>query len=135
MITQFKTRKKGDLILFPEGQVSPFYTSQAFLKLSKKFPDDQICTYNPYIGIVPAEVSDIFPAAHNVVSQDKLFIYKVGDFPTFIESLVNFLVFNKFKNITIVADSFMKEVIKGYKPENDRLVKVLDYHFEVIDSM
>jgi 7-cyano-7-deazaguanine tRNA-ribosyltransferase len=135
MITQFKTRKKGDLILFPEGQVSPFYTSQAFLKLSKKFPDDQICTYNPYIGIVPAEVSDIFPAAHNVVSQDKLFIYKVGDFPTFIESLENFLVFNKFKNITIVADSFMKEVIKGYKPENDRLVKVLDYHFEVIDSM
>jgi hypothetical protein len=29
----------------------------------------------------------------------------------------------------------MKEVIKEYKPENDRLVKVLDYHFEVIDSM
>ncbi|MGB8101359.1 MAG: hypothetical protein WCE96_06740, partial [Nitrososphaeraceae archaeon] len=66
---------------------------------------------------------------------DKLFIHKVGDFPTFIESLENFLVFNKFKNITIVTDSFMREVIKEYKPENDRLVKVLEYHFEVIDSM
>ena len=69
------------------------------------------------------------------MSQDKLFIHKVGDFPTFIESLENFLVFNKFKNITIVADCFMKEVISEFKPENGRLVKVLDYHFEVIDSM
>jgi hypothetical protein len=29
----------------------------------------------------------------------------------------------------------LKEVIKEYKTENDRLVNVLEYLFEVIDSM
>jgi 7-cyano-7-deazaguanine tRNA-ribosyltransferase len=136
MIQRFKTRKKGNLIIFPEGQMAPFYVSQAFLKLSAKFPNDQICTYNPYIGIIPAEVSDIFPAAHKIIPKGKDGVYSVSDFPTFFESLTNFICSNDFKNVTIVADPFMKDIFKHYKPDGENIsFTILDYHHEVIESM
>lgn len=135
MISHFDTRKKGNLIIFPEGHIAPFYTSQAFHKLASKFPNDQICTYNPYIGIVPAEVSDIFPAAHKVVAKGKTPMYSAEDFPTFVESFTKFLQSNDFKNVTIVVDSFMKDIIKNYKPENGVSLTVLDYQYDVIETM
>jgi 7-cyano-7-deazaguanine tRNA-ribosyltransferase len=135
MTFRFKTRKKGNLIIFPEGQIAPFYTSLAFNKLARKFPNDQICTYNPYLGIIPAEVSDIFPAAHKVVPKIKTAIYSAEDFPTFVESFTKFFQSNDFKKITIVADPFMRGIVKDYVPNDDVSVTVLDYHHDVIDSM
>lgn len=136
MAFRFKTRKKGNLIIFPEGQIAPFYSSIAFHKLTRKFPNDQICTYNPYLGIIPAEVSDIFPAAHKVVPKSKAAIYSAEDFPTFVESFTKFFQSNNFKNITIVADSFMGDIVKNYGPSSDGVsVTILDHHHDVIDTM
>lgn len=136
MILRFKSRKEGSLILFPEGQVAPFYASKAFQKLSTKFPNDQICTYNPYMGIIPAEVSDIFPAAHKIIAKDKESVYTTADFPTFIDSFANFIQSNNFKSIVIVADPFMKSIVNDYKPDNNTIsVTVLDYHHKVIQEM
>jgi 7-cyano-7-deazaguanine tRNA-ribosyltransferase len=136
MMLRFKSRKEGSLILFPEGQVAPFYASKAFQKLSAKFPNDQICTYNPYMGIIPAEVSDIFPAAHKIIAKDKEPVYTSADFPTFIDSFTNFIHSNNFKSIVIVADPFMKTIVNNYKPDNNAIsVTVLDYHHKVIQDM
>jgi 7-cyano-7-deazaguanine tRNA-ribosyltransferase len=136
MAFRFKTRKKGNLIIFPEGQIAPFYSSIAFHKLARKFPNDQICTYNPYLGIIPAEVSDIFPAAHKVVPKSKAAIYSAEDFPTFVESFTKFFQSNNFKNITIVADSFMGDIVKNYGPSSDGVsVTILDHYHDVIDTM
>ena len=136
MILRFKTRKEGNLILFPEGQVAPFFSSKAFHKLSVKFPNDQICTYNPYIGIIPAEVSDIFPAAHKITTKDKEPVYASDDFPTFRDSFANFIESSDFKNIIVVADTFMKTIVRDYKPDNNAVsITVMDYHHKVIETM
>jgi 7-cyano-7-deazaguanine tRNA-ribosyltransferase len=136
MTLRFKTRKKGNLIFFPEAQIAPFYTSIAFQKLRSKFPNDQICTYNPYLGIIPAEVSDIFPAAHKVIPRINTTIYSAEDFPTFVESFTNFLQSNDSRNITIIADLFMRGIVKDYNPHDYAAsVTVLDYRHDVIDTM
>lgn len=136
MIFRFKSRKKGNLVIFPESPIAPFYTSISFDKLTNKFPNDQICTYNPYLGVIPAEVSDIFPAAHKVMPEFNTAIYSAEDFPTFVESFTKFLQLNKFNKITIVADSFMRSIAKNYAPNDETVsITVLDYHYNVIDTM
>ncbi|HEX2557069.1 MAG TPA: tRNA guanosine(15) transglycosylase TgtA, partial [Nitrososphaera sp.] len=61
----FRTSKKH-LILCPEGELHPFYSTKRFREIVKKFPDAQICSYSPFLGIIPVEISDVFPASHNL---------------------------------------------------------------------
>jgi hypothetical protein len=63
-------------------------------------------------------------------------IYSAEDFPTFVESFTKFLQLNKFNKITIVADSFMRSIAKNYAPNHEAVsITVLDYHYNVIDTM
>src|ERR671911_1552977 len=117
MVSGFKSTKsdggQGKLILHPDSSVHPFYATRDFKKLAKKFPGSQICTYNPFLGIIPSEISDIFPAAHNL--SVKLTAYHANDFLCFVESLTHFLTNNKFEEIVILADQFMKSILKYNK--------------------
>ena len=107
MVATFKSSKKK-LILCPEDTIHPFYSTTYYRDILKKFPDAQICSYSPFLGIIPAEVSDIFPASHNLSPKS---CYKLEDYPTFIESLKSFA--RRFEEIAVIApDDFMKKATK-----------------------
>jgi len=101
----FRTSKKH-LILCPEGELHPFYSTKRFREIVKKFPDAQICSYSPFLGIIPVEISDVFPASHNLATRTG---HKPQDYPTFVDSLNRFV--SRFDNVAIVADDFMKEAV------------------------
>jgi len=111
----FKSKKK-ELILCPEGKIHPFYTTSSYREVVKKFPDAQICSYSPFLGIIPAEISDIFPASHNLATRSG---HRPEDYPTFIESLKKFSA--RFEQVTIVTDPFMEQAAKSVRL-NARLV-------------
>jgi 7-cyano-7-deazaguanine tRNA-ribosyltransferase len=151
IVSEFRSSKnKRKLILYPESYLHPFYATQDFLQIVKKFPNAQICTYNPFLGIIPAEISDIFPAAHNVVSKSTIIHHQAQDYPSFIESLNGFLSVNRFEDITIVADHFMHQIVddegdvkkkKNKKNNNSNLIikklnsKVFDYEQDIISKL
>jgi 7-cyano-7-deazaguanine tRNA-ribosyltransferase len=112
---RFQSTKKM-LVLCPEGEVHPFYSARSYSEVVKKFPDAQICSYSPFLGIIPAEISDVFPASHNLATRSD---QRPEDYPTFIESLK--LFGGRFEEIVIVANDFMKEASKAARL-NARLV-------------
>jgi 7-cyano-7-deazaguanine tRNA-ribosyltransferase len=74
----------------------------------KRFPDAQICSYSPFLGIIPAEISDVFPASHNVATRTG---NRPEDYPTFVDSLSRYAA--KFEQVALVgADDFMKQAVK-----------------------
>jgi 7-cyano-7-deazaguanine tRNA-ribosyltransferase len=109
MAANFSTRKKK-LVLCPEGELHPFYSTRGFKDLAKKFPDAQLCSYSPFLGIIPAEISDVFPASHNVATRAS---HRPQDYPTFVESLNGFAA--KYDDVVIVADGFMKGAAEAAK--------------------
>jgi 7-cyano-7-deazaguanine tRNA-ribosyltransferase len=108
-VTTFQSSKKKKLILCPEDEIHPFYSTTSYKDIIKKFPDAQVCSYSPFLGIIPAEISDIFPASHNLATKSG---HRLEDYPTFIESLKSFA--GKFEKIVILApDDFMKQAAKA----------------------
>ena len=99
----FQSRRKK-LVLCPEGEIHPFYSTRSYREIVKKFPDAQICSYSPFLGIIPAEISDVFPASHNLAARSR---HDADDFPTFVQSLSEFA--GKFEEVVIVANDFMKQ--------------------------
>lgn len=127
-VSQFiTTAGKKKLVVFPEGEVHPFYATRGFKALAKRFPEAQIATYNPYLGIIPAEISDVFPASHNLTARVER---RIGDYLPFVESLQAFA--GKFDEVTIVADDFMKQAVQEARLK----ARVEDYHSDhVIDRI
>jgi 7-cyano-7-deazaguanine tRNA-ribosyltransferase len=130
MVSKFRSRINGKhartLILYPENRIHPFYSTQDFKRLTKKFPDAQLCTYNRFLGVIPAEISDIFPAAHNLTA--KLTTYQTNGYPSFVESFKGFLRNNKFDKVIIIADLFIKNIIANDGSILRKInAKVIDY--------
>jgi 7-cyano-7-deazaguanine tRNA-ribosyltransferase len=125
MVAKFASSKKK-LVLFPEGEIHPFYATRGFKALAKKFLDAQIATYNPYLGIIPAEISDVFPAAHNLTPRIER---RISDYRPFVESLAAFA--GKFDDAIVVADDFMKQAMQEAKLN----ARVEDYTGRVIDRL
>jgi 7-cyano-7-deazaguanine tRNA-ribosyltransferase len=115
LVRRFKSKKKI-LVIIPDGGIRPFYTSTEYHNLKKKFAskldDIQFCQYNPYLGIIPLELSDIYPAAHYVVSDTD---FNQNEFPEFTKTWNTFLKRNKFKNIYATSDDFLRYHSKGLK--------------------
>jgi 7-cyano-7-deazaguanine tRNA-ribosyltransferase len=133
VFNSFSTNKKK-LVLYPDTQVSPFYCSQEYHKLSMKFLDYQICAYNPFIGIIPAEVSDIYPAAHNLISKRKYEFGNSNEYPTFVSSLEKFLSCNFFDDVIIVADDFMQGIVRDMQIISKKL-KIIKYSDDIIEQL
>ena len=116
-VATFQSSKKKKLILCPEDEIHPFYSTTSYKDIVKKFPDAQVCSYSPFLGIIPAEISDVFPASHNLATRSG---HRLEDYPTFIESLKSFA--GKFEKIVVIApDDFMKQATKAARL-NARLV-------------
>jgi 7-cyano-7-deazaguanine tRNA-ribosyltransferase len=133
IFSSFKTNTKK-IVLFPDTQISPFYCSQEYHKLSKKFSDYLICAYNPFIGIIPTEISDIYPAAHKLISKKKFTYNDSKDYPTFLSSIEKFLSCNFFDDVIIVADDFMQGIVDGMQIIPKKL-KIVKYGDEVIEQL
>jgi 7-cyano-7-deazaguanine tRNA-ribosyltransferase len=115
-VATFQSSRKK-LILCPEDEIHPFYSTTSYKDIVKKFPDAQVCSYSPFLGIIPAEISDVFPASHNLATRSG---HRLEDYPTFIESLKTFA--GKFEKIVVIApDDFMKQATKAARL-NARLV-------------
>jgi len=127
IVSTFRSVVKKNLVLYPIVQLQPFYTTRDFVQLVKKFPDAQICVYNQFLGVIPVEICDIFPAAHHLSSATAATCHQAKDYPTFIESLDGFLACNTFGDITIVADDFMHDLIYNSTYKAKLNAKVLDY--------
>jgi 7-cyano-7-deazaguanine tRNA-ribosyltransferase len=107
VVARFQSSKKK-LILCPEDKQHPFYSTRSYKDIVKKLPEAQVCSYSPFLGIIPAEISDVFPASHNLAPKS---IYRLEDFPTFLESLKEFA--GRFEEITIIAtDDFIRNATK-----------------------
>ena len=109
-VATFQSSKKK-LILCPEDEIHPFYSTGTYKDIVKRLPDSQVCRHSPFLGIIPAEISDVFPASHNLATRSD---YRPEDYPTFIESLKAFAC--RFEDIAIVTpNDFMIQATKGCK--------------------
>ncbi|HEX7033298.1 MAG TPA: tRNA guanosine(15) transglycosylase TgtA [Nitrososphaera sp.] len=115
-VAAFKSSRKK-LVLCPEGEVHPFYATRIYREVVKRFPDAQVCSYSPFLGVIPAEISDVFPASHNLAPRSG---QRAEDYPTFAESLIKFA--GRFEEVVIVADDFMKQAAAQAAGINARLV-------------
>lgn len=122
-VAQFKTRKKIILIM-PETTQKPGYQSPQYhaLKKQKDFDKIQICQYNPFLGPIPIEISDLYPAAHYVATRIP---QEPKQFPVFAQTWNKFFANNKFEEIIYdKTDKFLKSFVQSipYTIRKKRLV-------------
>ncbi len=119
IVRKFRSKKK---ILVISGDISrkPYYLSTEYSTLRKKFSNPeliQFCQYNPFLGIIPLEISDIFPSSHYVTSRIK---YNPIDFPVFSKTWKMFFEKNNFTTLYYdKKDEFLKYNMKTV-PKNIR---------------
>ena len=125
--SMFRELVKKDLVLYPTMELQPFYSTRDFVNLVKKFPGAQICVYNQFLGVIPVEICDIFPAAHYLSLADTATPHQAKDYPSFLESLNNFLAHNSFENITIIANDFMHDLLYNNKHKCKFNARIFDF--------
>jgi 7-cyano-7-deazaguanine tRNA-ribosyltransferase len=112
IVRRFKT-KKNILIITKEPKIKPGYLSQDYFALKRKFKNIesiQVCYYNPQLGLIPNEISDIFPAAHHETAR---VVFDSKEFSEFQKTWTKFFENNKFSEIYFdKKDDFLKNFIK-----------------------
>jgi len=112
IVRKFKSKKKK-LVITKESSTKPGYLSHQYIGLKKKFKDFdliQVCQYNPQLGLIPIEISDIFPAAHHETSRVN---FDPKRFPTFEKTWNIFFNNNLFSEIHYDKnDEFLKYFVK-----------------------
>ena len=119
IVRKFKS-KKITIVLTGESIQRPFYLSKEYedLKVGIKNDDSvQFCQVNPFLGIIPLEISDVFPAAHYVMSNTN---FNPEDFPTCQET---WNVFFKKNNFTSVYFDKNNEFINYYVKKLPKNIK------------
>ena len=112
IVKRFKSEKKKILIT-KEFAIKPGYLAIQYKNLKKKFSEfelTQICLYNPQLGLIPIEISDIFPAAHHETSRMN---FEPKDFPMFENVWMRFFENNKFTEIYYdKEDKFLEHFVE-----------------------
>ncbi len=119
IIRQFKTKKKI-IVISGETNLKPAYLSSEYNQIRQKFNNEnevQFCFYNPFLGLIPLELSDLYPAAHYVMSRKP---YEPKEFTQFLETWKKFFENNNFEVIYYdKTDNFLKSFAK-ILPKNIR---------------
>lgn len=120
IVRKFKTKKKY-VVIIPDNDVKPMYVSPTYNHLKTKFSKIrliQFCQYNQFLGIIPVEISDVYPASHYDMANIK---HKPELLPVFTTTWKKFFENNKFSILyTKRDDAFIsyftkllpKEIIK-----------------------
>ena len=115
MVRNFKSKKKS-LVITKESSTKPAYLSQQYTSLKKKLKDSesvQICQYNPHLGLIPLEISDIFPAAHHETARIE---FDPKEYSEFDITWKKFFANNKFSEIYFDKnDRFLSHFVKNTK--------------------
>ena len=113
IVRKFKS-DKNLLIILKEPQIKPGYLSKEYLTLKRKFKDIdsfQICYFNPQLGLIPNEISDIFPASHHETVRGN---FDSSEFVEFEKTWVRFFENNKFTEVFFDKnDDFLKRFAKN----------------------
>ena len=113
MVRDFKSKKKA-LIITKESSTKPAYLSQQYHSLKNRFKEIdsfQICQYNPHLGLIPLEISDIFPAAHHEIARSD---YNPKEFAEFGITWEKFFENNKFSEVYFdKEDKFLSHYAKS----------------------
>ncbi|HZD36018.1 MAG TPA: tRNA guanosine(15) transglycosylase TgtA [Nitrososphaeraceae archaeon] len=126
MVARFKS-SKSRVLFFPDQDTKPFYTSNQYAHLVKEYEGFQICTYNAFLGIIPVELCDIYPASHNLTSETNLddegieFYYHET-----IKYLKSFLKLNHFEEIVIYANKAVRDSLNR-SPIDQSNIRILEY--------
>ena len=115
-VRNFKSKKKIAVITRDTNQ-KPAYVSSEYHSLKKKFKDPhsiQFCNYNQFLGIIPIEISDIFPASHYVMTRNN---FNPEDFPLFKETWEKFFAKNKFESVYISKNDPFLQYFKKLIPK------------------
>ena len=111
-VRRFKSNKKK-IVIIKEYNTKPGYLSPQYIGLKKKFKDFdsiQVCQYNPHLGLIPIEISDIFPAAHHETAR---LDFKPEEFTVFEKTWKDFFNNNKFLEVYYDKDDkFLKYFVK-----------------------
>ena len=111
-VRRFRSNKKKILII-KEYNTKPGYLSPQYSGLKKKIKDFdsiQVCQYNPHLGLIPIEISDIFPAAHHETAR---LDFKPEEFTVFEKTWKDFFSNNKFLEVHYDKDDkFLKYFVK-----------------------
>ena len=117
IVRKFKSKKKK-LVITKESNTKPGYLSSQYRGLKRKFKDFdsmQVCQYNPQLGLIPIEISDIFPAAHHETSRID---FDPKEFPIFGKTWNDFFHNNNFSEIHYdKKDKFLKYFAKTLPKE------------------
>jgi len=112
IVRRFKT-KKNILIILKEPNIKPGYLSHDYVSLKRKFKNIesiQVCYYNPQLGLIPNELSDVFPAAHHETAR---VIFNPKEFLEFEKTWIKFFENNDFSEIYFdKKDDFLKRFTK-----------------------
>ena len=112
VVRKFRSKKKT-MVISADISRKPYYLSSEYSTLRKKFvnPESiQFCQYNPFLGIIPLEISDIFPSSHYVTSRIQ---YSPKDFPVFSKTWKIFFEKNNFTSLYYdKKDEFLKYFMK-----------------------
>ena len=111
-IQKFRTRKKI-AVLTKNTITRPAYLTNEYSTLKEKFEDSesiQFCYFNPFLGIIPLELSDLYPASHYEMSRLN---FKPEDFPSFTKIWNIFFSMNKFDILYVPKNNdFLKPFLK-----------------------
>lgn len=118
-VRNFRSKKKT-LVISGESVLKPFYLSHEYHLLKKKFKNSetiQFCQYNPFLGIIPLEISDLYPAAHYLMSNSS---FLPEQFTIFSKTWKTFFEKNNFSVVYLNKNDefikfFSKTIPKGVK--------------------
>ena len=116
-VRNFKSKKKTVVITRDTNQ-KPAYISNEYHDLRKKFNDPntiQFCNYNQFLGIIPIEISDVFPSSHYVMVRND---FDPEDFPLFKETWEKFFVKNKFDTVYLSKNDPFLQHFKKFIPKH-----------------
>ena len=86
--------------------------------LRKQFKDPysiQFCNYNQFLGIIPIEISDVFPSSHYVMVRND---FDPEDFPLFKETWEKFFEKNKFDKVYLSKNDPFLQYFKKFIPKH-----------------
>ncbi len=115
-VRKFRTKKKV-VVITKDPTVKPVFSSYGYKKLRRKFKDPdavQFCNYNPFLGIIPIEISDVFPASHYVMTRKE---FEPEKFPTFAKIWTEFFNKNKFNTVYLPKDDLFLLKFKKFIPK------------------
>jgi len=99
MVRRFRTRK-ARLCIAAEPAARPAYLDPAIARLEESLgADTQVCVYNEWLGVMPLELCDVYPAAHHLASRGG----GPGVAPQSVETLAALVSRNPFASVVYDA--------------------------------